>query len=229
MIPAGPFSSSRLRPVWILLAAGRSSRFGGARSKLLEPIDGRRLIDVTIESLYRALPGAPVVLVSTPDFRDEIGHSGPWTEGGARRQDSAARGVAAAGEADVAMIHDAARPFVTPELVRRLIAGLESSHGVAPALPVTDTVKRVKDGEVLETLDRSELVALQTPQAVRFDAMKAAFAAMPADREFTDDLAVLEAAGGKTAVVEGDRRNIKITTPEDLRRAAEILRRWYRA
>lgn len=227
--------------VWILLAAGFSTRYGGRRSKLLEPLGSGRVLDVTLASLKSALPQAPILLVSTPDLRDAIGWSGPWTEGGKRRQDSAANGVAAAlalvpptggaptgiGAPTIGLIHDAARPFVSRGLVADVLAALENPAvaGAAPALPVTNTIKRARNGEVIETLPRDELVALQTPQAVRLSVATTAFA-QARDYEGTDDLAILEAAKYRTRVTKGDPRNIKITTPDDLSRAAAILASW---
>lgn len=229
-----PLPLATASAVWILLAAGSSVRYGAGRSKLLEPLGPGRVIDRTILSLTMALPGAPILLVSSPELRDAIGWQGAWTAGGRRRQDSAAAGLAAAAalapRPEYALIHDAARPLVAAALVARLIAGFETRPvpaAVAPALPVTDTIKRVRDGLVLETLERSSLAALQTPQAVRLaDAVTAFERAASGEREFTDDLAVLEAAGRSTRVSEGDPANLKITTPADLARAASILEAW---
>lgn len=232
-----PFFSATFEPAsaaWILLAAGSSIRYGAGRSKLLEPLGSGRVIDRTILSLSTALPGAPIILVSASDLRDAIGWNGAWTPGGRRRQDSAAAGLATAAALVprplIALIHDAARPLVSAALVARLISGFETlpiPAAVAPALPVFDTIKRVRDGLVLETLERSSLAALQTPQAVRLDAAISAFeAAAGGEREFTDDLAVLEAVGLPTRITEGDPSNLKITTPADLARAAALLEAW---
>lgn len=210
------------RFVWILLAAGSSTRFGGDRSKLLEPLGDGRVIDVTFRSLKAALPGAPIILVSSPELRDDIGEKCAWTEGGARRQDSARKGLAAAGGAVIALIHDAARPFVTRAIVDRLRAALLDHDAAAPGVAVTDTIRALRDGRA-ETLDRASLRAMQTPQAVWLDAALAAFERTAGAEEFTDDLAVVAASDGRIAVTEGDRRNIKITTRGDLEIAAKIL------
>jgi 2-C-methyl-D-erythritol 4-phosphate cytidylyltransferase len=212
--------------VAILLAAGASTRFGGARSKLLEPLGGGRVIDVTLANLRAALPEAELLLVSTPEFRDEAALGIPWIAGGARRQDSARAGIEAAGEAGAAFLHDAARPFPMSTIMQALLAALDDPAvaGAAPGLAVTDTIKRVDArGRVIETLDRGALRALQTPQAVRPAAMRRAVAALDFTRDFTDDLAVLEAAGLATVVVPGDRGNFKITTREDLLAAERML------
>ncbi len=219
---------------WILLAAGSSTRFGAGGNKLLEPLGDGRVIDRTIASLRHALPEAPIILVSRPELRDVLDWTGPWTEGGRRRQDSAARGLEAAGSLSpapgVALIHDAARPFVSRELVQRLLASLDAdaaAAAVAPSLPVTDTIKRVRGENVVETLERSSLVALQTPQALRMEVAGKPYALMASgEREQTDDLAVLEASGLQTRVSRGDAANIKITTRDDLARAAALLHEW---
>lgn len=199
---------------WVLLAAGASSRFGGGTSKLFAPINGVRLIDLTIRSLKEALD-APIILVSTPEFHEESGLKLPWVAGGLRRRDSANLGTTAA-QSEIVLIHDAARPFISRAVVERLLAAAKDFDGVAPGLPVTDTIKRVVGNAVVETLKRSELVAVQTPQAVRRDAMLKAFETVNPREDYTDDLAVLAAAGFRTGVVEGDSRNMKITTKEDI-------------
>lgn len=194
---------------WLLLAAGSSSRFG--RNKLLEKIGDRRLIDLTIGALMKT--NIPITLISPPKLRDTITWTGDWAAGGARRQDSAFEGIKSC-DNEIILIHDAARPFVTKAIVDDCLREIDNFDGVAPALPVTDTIKRVDGSRVIETLERSTLVAMQTPQVVRRTAALDAFAR--ATREYTDDLAVLEAAGYRTGIVPGDRGNVKITTPDDI-------------
>lgn len=214
------------RCTWLLLAAGQSRRFGSPQSKLLSPLGSRRVIDVTLASLRTALPGARILLVSTPELRDAIGYDGDWTAGGERRQDSALCGILAAGDADVVLVHDAARPFVAPRLVTSLLAALDRCDGCAPGTPVTDTIKRVENGMIVETLARGALTAVQTPQALALAAARDAFARVDFSIEYTDDLAVLAAAGYRTAVVDGDKRNLKITTPDDMLLAERLLASW---
>jgi 2-C-methyl-D-erythritol 4-phosphate cytidylyltransferase len=115
------------------------------------------------------------------------------------------------------LVHDAARPFASPELIDRLLAALADHDGAVPALPVTDTIKRVGDGRVVETLVRGELRSVQTPQAFRAEALRRAFA-LPADqvRDATDCASLVEAAGLGVAAVAGDPANVKITTGDDL-------------
>jgi 2-C-methyl-D-erythritol 4-phosphate cytidylyltransferase len=126
-------------------------------------------------------------------------------------------------DADLILVHDAARPFATPELVSRVLEALGQADGAVPGVPVTDTVKRVSAGFVVETPDRSQLVAVQTPQGFRADVLRRAYA-QPAEvlAGATDCASLVEATGGRVAVVEGDPGNLKVTTPDDL---AEARRR----
>ena len=148
---------------------------------------------------------------------EEIGASkvAACVTGGATRSASVRLGLdeVPAG-ADVVLVHDAARPVLPPELVPRLLDALaEGFDGAVPGLPVADTVKRVRDGVVLETPARDELVAIQTPQAFVASVLRAAAAG-----EGSDCASLVEAAGGRVKVVQGDERLLKVTTPDDLRR-----------
>jgi 2-C-methyl-D-erythritol 4-phosphate cytidylyltransferase len=125
-------------------------------------------------------------------------------------------------DALVVLVHDAARPLVDDGVLGRLLAPLsEGWDGVVPALPVSDTVKRVAGEQIVETVDRSELVAVQTPQAFRAEALRKAFAGDLADA--TDCASLVERSGGRVRVVEGDRRLVKVTTPADLEHVERLL------
>ena len=128
------------------------------------------------------------------------------------------------GDVEWVLIHDAARPLVTPALVRRIVhaAAATDADGVIPGLPVSDTLKRVEGARVLATVDRSDLVSVQTPQAFRLDVLRRAHAT-DATVDATDDAMLVEAIGGTVEVVAGDPDNIKITYPGDLERARFIL------
>jgi 2-C-methyl-D-erythritol 4-phosphate cytidylyltransferase len=147
--------------------------------------------------------------------------------GGARRQDSVIEGMKQApqGYEGVVLVHDAARPFVEPALIEAVV-GMAASHGaVLPVLPLVDTVKRVRDGVVIETLDRSELAGAQTPQGFRFPVLARAYEAALRDRAtLTDEAAAVERTGHPVAIVPGSPRNRKLTTPEDLAWAEALLR-----
>jgi 2-C-methyl-D-erythritol 4-phosphate cytidylyltransferase len=146
--------------------------------------------------------------------------------GGATRAHSVAAGLARVPEeAGVVLVHDAARPLATAEMIDRVLAGLVDADGAIPGVPVADTVKRVAQGRVEATLDRSSLVAVQTPQAFRADSLRAAYAGASDLGSATDCASVLEQAGLPVAVVDGDPRNIKVTTASDLERAEGELAR----
>jgi len=137
--------------------------------------------------------------------------------GGDRRQDSVAAGLAQVPDEDgLVLVHDAARPLLTPDVVRRVIARLLVGDvaGVIPAVPVRDTIKRVERERVVETVERSDLIAVQTPQGFDLRTLRAAHAASAI--EATDDASMVESIGGSIAVVEGDPMNLKVTYPQDL-------------
>jgi len=208
----------------ILLAAGSSIRFGRGRSKLLEKVCGKRIIDITIDSIYSSIIDPKIVLVSSYQFKEEIGRNLEWVEGGARRQDSAKNGIMSI-QSEVYFIHDAARPFISKVLTERLLNGLSYLDGVAPAIRITDTLKKVSENRIIATLDRNELYAVQTPQAIKGEAARRAFSSADWSQEYTDDLEVLESAGFRTGIVEGDPENIKITTPFDLLLAEALYKK----
>ena len=146
--------------------------------------------------------------------------------GGASRSESVRNALAAAPEATVAVVHDAARPLVTPDLVQRCVDALtEGIDGAIAAAPVTDTVKEVdQDSRVTRTLDRSRLWAVQTPQVFRADVLRRALEASAETlAAATDDAALVEAAGGTVLVVEAPPENLKVTSPLDLRVAEALL------
>jgi len=144
--------------------------------------------------------------------------------GGAERSHSVRNALAAAGDAERVVVHDAARPLAAPELVERCLAALDRAEAAIAAAPVTDTTKEAgPDGVVVRTLDRSRLWAVQTPQAFRRAALAAALD-QPDEvlARATDDASLVEARGGRVVVVESPRENLKVTTPLDLR-VAELL------
>jgi 2-C-methyl-D-erythritol 4-phosphate cytidylyltransferase len=211
-----------LTVVGIVPAAGRGERLGGQVPKALVLCAGRPLLDWSLDVLTEACDR---VVVAVPPGTEE----GPdRVAGGASRSESVRNALAAAPEADVAVVHDAARPLVTPELVRSCVAEVESGwDGAIAAARVTDTVKEAggDDLRVQRTLDRSRLWAIQTPQAFRAEVLRRALD-VDAGRlaAATDDAMLVEAAGGSVRIVEAPPENLKVTGPLDLERAEALLR-----
>ena len=221
----------------IIVAAGTSSRMGGT-DKLLVEIDGRPLLAHAIQAIAAAEEVATVVVVTT-DARRRALLAGGWAdpdrtafaEGGDRRQDSVAAGfealerVAPDGSGDrIVLIHDGARPVVSATLVADVIAATERAGAAVPVVPVTETVKRVVDGRIAATIDREDLVSTQTPQGIRRSLLRRALAdPIAAGGTWTDEAALLEACTIPVDVVPGDPSNVKVTVPDDLRRAALTL------
>jgi len=176
------------------------------------PFRGRPLLEWSVDAL-RAVCERVVVAVPA-------GHEQPpdRVTGGPSRSASVRRALEAAPEARVVVVHDAARPLVTPDLVRRCVEALEGVDGAIAAAPVTDTVKEAGDDQlVARTLDRSRLWAVQTPQVFRADALRRALDVDDATlAAATDDAALVEAIGGTIRLVEAPQENIKITRPADL-------------
>ena len=200
--------------VAIIVAAGSSSRMGS--DKIWAELAGRPVLAYSVAALG-ATPGVMRVVVVGPAEIARLPCAVPVTtvEGGARRQDSVAHGIAAAPDAEWYLIHDGARPLVTPELAARMLEAAQATGAAVPVTPVVDTIKQVApDGTVEATVDRAALRAVQTPQAFRGDLLRRAHAEVTGD--VTDDASMLEQLGLPVATVEGDRANLKVTTPTDL-------------
>lgn len=195
----------------IVVGGGSGERFG--RPKQYESLaDGERVIDRS-RAVASSVSDGVVVVVPEADAERERGVAGGATRSGSVRAGLAQ--VPADGSVEVVCVHDAARPLASPELYRRVVAAVRNGADAAiPGVAVADTIKVVDaDGHVVDTPDRSTLVAVQTPQAFRFDALRRAHAA---GGEATDDASLIEAIGGTVVVVEGDPGNRKITLPDDL-------------
>jgi 2-C-methyl-D-erythritol 4-phosphate cytidylyltransferase len=212
--------------VWaIVVAGGSGSRFGGTAPKQFLELGGLRLIDRALAAAGAACGGVVAVLpaahVGTTRAAGVLA-----VAGGPTRAASVRAGLKAVpADAAVIVVHDAARPLADPALFERVIAAVRAgADGAVPGVPVADTIKRVdpSDGLVLETLDRPALRAVQTPQAFSAGALRRAHAG---GADATDDAALVEAAGGRVVVVEGDPVNLKVTGPDDLARAEDLLSR----
>ncbi|HEX3623560.1 MAG TPA: 2-C-methyl-D-erythritol 4-phosphate cytidylyltransferase [Acidimicrobiales bacterium] len=200
--------------VWaIVVAAGSGSRFGGAKQFM--ELEGRRVVDWAVAACRAVADGGVVLVVPGAHVGDGTFATDVVVAGGATRSASVRAGLdAVPQDADVIVVHDGARPFASPALFDAVVAAVrDGADGAVPGLALADTVKRVAGGRVVETLDRGELVAVQTPQAFAAGALRRAHAAAA---DATDDAALVEAAGGRVVVVGGDPANTKITVRSDL-------------
>ena len=218
----------------VVVAAGTGSRLGHAEPKAFVELRGMTILERALRGVFESSEPAQVIVVA-PKGRMaaarrivEIAAGAASGDavvvaGGPSRQASVAAGLAALdADAEVVLVHDAARALAPAQLFDRVVRAVGPGTGVIPALPVTDTLKRIDVTEfVVETVDRSELVHVQTPQGFPRAELVAAYGS--ADREYTDDAALFSAAGHAVAVVEGEPRAFKITTPWDLNRAEHLL------
>lgn len=222
----------------IVLAAGRGTRYGGSVPKQYEQLGGERVLDRSLATARAAADHVVVVLAPGEDEEGAAlvdgGAADAWVAGGDERADSVRAGLAVVGaDAAVVVVHDAARPLASADLHRAVVDAVHRGADAAiPGVPVTDTIKRVHPAPagsgphvegldvVVATIDRSELVGVQTPQAFRADVLRRAH---EDDPHATDDAGLVEAAGGTVVVVAGEPTNLKITGPHDLAVAAVLL------
>ena len=215
----------------VIVAAGQSTRFGGP--KILTTIADVPVIIRTLRSI-RAVPGwQSIVLVVNPAIRDSVrdlvdqepGNTAiTIIEGGELRQDSVRAGIEAVGNVDIVVIHDGARPLVTPQLIESTITAVRDGADAAiAAVLVTDTLKR-KSGITIETVDRTDLWRSQTPQAFRMTTLRTSLAeARRRDLTLTDESMAIELTGGQVTLVPGDEMNLKLTNPGDAHLMEAIL------
>jgi 2-C-methyl-D-erythritol 4-phosphate cytidylyltransferase len=207
--------------VWgIVVAGGKGSRFGAA--KQFARLGGATVLERSIATTVRMCDG--VVVALPPESGWQPVPPVLAVAGGETRAESVRAGLAAVpADAEIVVVHDAARPLASPLLFAAVIAAVRSgADAVVPALAVTDTVKRVEGDRVIETVPRDGLVVVQTPQAFRADALRRAHAAAN-DRDASDDAMLVERAGGLVRIVAGESRNLKITVPDDLEVAASLI------
>lgn len=203
--------------IWtVVVAAGSGTRFGG--TKQYQSLAGKRVLDWSLEAARSVTDG--VVLVVPPDrVNDAEPAADAVVAGGETRADSVRCGlVGVPDSAQVIVVHDAARPLATPQLFRQVVAELagDGAEGAIPTVPVIDTIRSVSGGVV----DRSELVAVQTPQAFDASALRAAHSS---GAYATDDATLVEFNGGRVILVQGEATNLKITSPADLVAAEAVL------
>jgi 2-C-methyl-D-erythritol 4-phosphate cytidylyltransferase/2-C-methyl-D-erythritol 2,4-cyclodiphosphate synthase len=225
--------------VALVVAAGQGTRLGGDTPKQFRELGDRMLLTWAVQALARAPSLERFVIVVTPGWEERVRHElalrvphvrvAEVVAGGAARQDSVGHGLQAAPEASHLLVHDAARPFPTPELVESVITAARRCGAATVALPVADTLMRADEStaQVLasETLERHGVWAIQTPQVFDAPLLRAAHAhARDKGLAATDDCSLVLALGRHVELVRGSSWNIKVTEPEDWPRAAWILR-----
>jgi len=211
----------------ILLAAGNSSRMGN-QDKLWLKLNEKPVIEYSLEILTNFELLDILVVIAPRDRHAQVKKllvnqkEIIFVEGGARRQDSVAAGLAAVPDADWYVIHDGARPFISMEVILRVFKAAKLHGAAVPGLELIETVKKIDDeGKVMKTLDRSMLRTIQTPQIFRGDLIRGAHHDI--DVDVTDDASMIELIGGIVKVVEGDTKNIKLTNPTDFQIANNLL------
>jgi 2-C-methyl-D-erythritol 4-phosphate cytidylyltransferase len=216
----------------VIPAAGSARRFGEIDKTTMD-LAGKPVLAWAIDALVASGVVSEIVVAvndrNVAQVRDliaelEIPVPCVVVRGGRERQDSVQVAVASLGKTcELVLIHDAARPLVSSELIQAVVqSGREHGAAIAAVSPV-DTIKRVESGRVAETLNRDELVQVQTPQVFRRDWLLQAYERTASDMPATDESTLIESAGFPVHIVEGDRSNLKITVPEDLQLAAALL------
>ena len=214
----------------VIVAAGTASRMGGI-DKVMAELAGEPMIKRTVRIFQECDAISEIVIVTRPDLIKPIANLTAGMEkvtavvaGGKSRQESVGLGLnALSDKVKLAAIHDGARPLITWQVIDRVVRAAHSYGAAAPAIPVKDTIKVVEGGIVKNTPDRSKLQAVQTPQVFDFDLLRGALKKAAQDgAQVTDDCSAVELMGMSVKIVEGDERNIKVTTPMDLK-IAELL------
>ena len=215
----------------VIVAAGTASRMGGI-DKVMAPLDGEPMIIRTVRAFQESIGVKEIVIVTREDLIPKISTMcGKYDKvkavvvGGKDRAESVRNGLnALSNKVKLAAVQDGARPLISQAVIDRTIRAAHTYGAAAPAIPVKDTIKVVQGGMVVNTPDRSTLQAIQTPQVFDFDLLKGALKkAAENDLPITDDCSAVELMGFKVKIVEGDERNIKVTTPMDLKIAEMLL------
>lgn len=219
----------------IIPAAGSGTRMGKNSNKLFMEIEGKPVIERTVEC-FSGTDAELILVTNEENFDALVTLSGKYPRiskvvlGGASRTESVYKGFLAleelgAGDSDMVFIHDGARCLLSSDVISNCIEGLKKNDVCVAGVAAKNTIKTVRDGYVDKLLDRSSLVEIQTPQCFRYHILRDSYAnAVEKGIEATDDTALSEALGIPTLIVEGCYRNIKITTPEDILMAAALLK-----
>ena len=215
----------------VIVAAGSASRMGGI-DKVMAELDGEPMVVKSVRAFQECDAIREIVVVTRPDLIVPISDlCNGFTKvtaviaGGKDRPESVARGLGALSDkVKLAAIHDGARPLISWQVIDRTVRAANTYGAAAPAIPVKDTIKVVQGGIVKETPERKHLYAVQTPQVFDFDLLRGALKKAALDKaEITDDCSAVERMGMSVKIVEGDERNLKITTPMDLTIAKMLL------
>ncbi|NRG45758.1 2-C-methyl-D-erythritol 4-phosphate cytidylyltransferase [Bacillus sp. CRN 9] len=219
----------------VIPAAGQGKRMGAGKNKLFLELHNEPVLIHTLKIFERDTNCEGVFLAINPleelELKETISHYGitkvkGYIPGGNERQYSVHNVVKQLTDDGVILVHDGARPFLQTELITRLVAEAEHADGAILAVPMKDTVKRAQDGFVHDTIDRSNLWSVQTPQAFKLSILSEAHRRAEEDSYVgTDDASLVERLNAKIAIVEGDYDNIKLTTPEDLYFAEAIIKK----
>ena len=214
----------------VIVAAGSGTRAGPGQAKQWRLLAGKPVLRWSVEA-FLAAGASEIVIVTSEDGELAVGETlrglAGWrvARGGATRALSVQAGLSALaarpGEEHV-LVHDAARPFLRSDTIERLLTALRGAEGAIPALPVADTLKRAEAGARLATTSRDNLWRAQTPQAFRRDVLVSAYSAWASTDEPTDDAQVVEAAGGRVMIAQGDPLLMKLTYPEDFAMAERL-------
>jgi 2-C-methyl-D-erythritol 4-phosphate cytidylyltransferase len=212
----------------VIAAAGSGHRLGAGGPKAFVEVAGRPLIDWSLDAFRAAGAVGEVVVAAPPGLEDAVAERGvAAVAGGEHRSESVANALELC-DGEIVVVHDAARPLVTPELIDAVVGALTADRataGVIAATRVTDTIKLAGDsGEVERTLERSGLWAVQTPQAFRAEALRKALSDPDSLADATDDAMLVERRGGRILIHAASPDNVKVTTPFDLRVAELLLR-----
>lgn len=215
----------------IIVAAGKGSRFGGSVPKQFLSLGDKPLILHTLEKFNLCELIGEIILVLAEDKIDHFASLGYESEkglklvaGGETRAESVFMGLKAVdSEAEIVVVHDGARPFVSVEEISETVKVAKKMGAACLVAPINETVKEVKEGKIVKTIDRVRLRRALTPQAFRFEILLRAFEGVKLDESITDECMLVERLGIEIFVVEGSQKNIKITTPEDWALAEAFL------
>ena len=216
----------------VIVAAGRGSRIGGPLPKQVQPLAGRPMVEHCLRAFQRSGCVDRMVLVLPAGLQRIVplqlaafDKLEAVVDGGETRQDSVQKGLEAVPDAEWVLVHDGARPLLGPGLIASVLDAARRCGAAIPASPARETMKRVREGRVVETVDRSEMFQVQTPQAFRAELLRRAHAAArEAGFVGTDDSQLVERLGEPVARVPASPVNLKVTEPADLRLAELLLR-----